>query len=197
MALAATGLLVALPTIGGAAERSPAEIVEAVCSKCHGPGGHGQSSLFPRLAGQQASYLERQLLAFRGRDRGDAHGRSYMWGIAGPLSDRQIHDLAQYLSAQPMAEHTASSAPDLVAKGKEIFEHGIASRAVPACAECHGHEGMGIEEIPSLAGQYRDYLYRQIQDFRGLLRRNEIMHDTTRNVTDEEALALAEYLSSR
>ena len=175
---------------------SAVETVRTVCSKCHGPGGSGGSELFPRLAGQQAAYLERQLKSFRGRDRADSHARSYMWGIARPLTDSQIHGLAVYLSSRPPIKGEASSDPQLAARGKEIFEKGIAERQIPVCADCHGRAAVGVEEIPRLAGQHRGYLYRQITEFRSLLRRNEIMHDNTRNVTDEEALAIAEYLSS-
>jgi len=191
--LAASG---AVPAHATESKPAPALVAE-VCSKCHGEEGKGQSSLFPRLAGQQAAYIERQLLAFRGRERGDAHARSFMWGVAGPLSDAQIHDLAVHLSARPTVERTPSDDPTLAARGKLIFDQGIPSRGVPACADCHGKDAMGVEEVPRLARQYKEYLYRQILDFRSRMRRNEIMRDNLKNVTDEEALALAEYLSSK
>ena len=180
-----------------AADGSAASTVKAVCAKCHGPNGSGTSPLFPRLAGQQAAYLERQLRQFRERSRGDAHARAYMWGIAKPLSDVEIHNLATYLAARPPAKPSEPVNPELAARGREIFEHGVAERNVPACANCHGRQAQGMQEIPRLAGQHRDYIYRQIQEFRGLLRKDEIMHEQTKNVSDEEALAVAEYLSSK
>ena len=196
MAVIATLIAVAAGPAFAADGKSPAETVRTVCSKCHGPGGSGGSELFPRLAGQQLAYLERQLKSFRGRDRGDNHARAYMWGIARPLSDAQIHGLAAYLSSRPVVKGAPSTDPDLAARGKELFEKGVAERQIPACADCHGRNAAGVEEIPRLAGQHRGYLYRQITEFRSLLRRNEIMHDNTKNVSDEEALAIAEYLSS-
>ncbi len=195
--LIALGLLVFLAAPAAmAAEKRPVETVKTVCSKCHGPDGRGVSELFPRLAGQQAAYLERQLKAFRGRDRGDTHARSYMWGVAGAMSDAAIHGLATYLGSRPAPKGEPSADSALVARGKEIFEKGVAERGVPICAECHGAAATGMEEIPRLAGQYRDYLYRQIREFRGLLRRNDVMHDQTKAISDEEALAVAEYLST-
>jgi len=196
LAVAAALAACAGPALALAADAKPATTVRNVCSKCHGPGGSGGSGLFPRLAGQQAAYLERQLKSFRGHDRADEHARSYMWGVARPLTDAQIHGLAVYLSSRPAVKSTPSSDPALAARGRQLFEKGVAERQIPACIDCHGPTAGGVEEIPRLAGQHRDYLYRQITQFRGLLRRNEIMHDNTKNVSDEEALALAEYLSS-
>ena len=49
-----------------------------VCSSCHGPEGHSISSTFPRLAGQQKDYIERQLRAFRDHTRADPHALTYM-----------------------------------------------------------------------------------------------------------------------
>ena len=196
LAVAAALAACAGPALALAADAKPADTVRSVCSKCHGPGGSGGSGLFPRLAGQQAAYLERQLKSFRGHDRADDHARSYMWGVARPLTDAQIHGLAVYLSLRPAVKGSPAGDPQLAARGKALFEKGVPDREIPACIDCHGATAAGVEEIPRLAGQHRDYLYRQITQFRGLLRRNEIMHDNTKNVSDEEALALAEYLSS-
>ena len=50
-----------------------------VCATCHGPRGNSTSPAFPRLAGQQAPYIEAQLVSFRGRTRGDPAAQAYMW----------------------------------------------------------------------------------------------------------------------
>lgn len=180
-----------------AADQWAAKTVKTVCSKCHGPDGTGNSPMFPRLAGQQEAYLLHQLVLFRARARADAHARAYMWGISSPLNDEQIAQLAHYLSTRKPAKPTPPENTQLAAAGEEIFEKGVPARSVPACRDCHGATGTGMLEIPRLAGQYRDYLYREIQEFRGLLRRSDIMHDQTKSITDEEALAVAEYMSSR
>lgn len=194
--LASLASMIALPQ-AFAADQWAANTVKTVCSKCHGPEGVGNSPMFPRLAGQQEAYLTHQLVLFRARSRADAHARAYMWGISSPLNDQQIAQLAHYLSTRKRAKPTPPENPQLAAAGQEIFEKGVPARSVPACRDCHGAEGTGMLEIPRLAGQYRDYLFRAVQEFRGLLRRSEIMHDQTKNVTDEEALAVAEYMSSK
>ena len=73
---------------GGVAERSvPA------CAACHGPNGAGIPVQYPRLGGQQADYVEAQLLAFRS---GARHNNPDMSAIAAKLSDREIKALADY-----------------------------------------------------------------------------------------------------
>ncbi len=67
----------------------------AACMGCHGPGGHGIPPNYPRLSGQQAAYLEKQLLAFKSGDR--VH--DIMNPIAFRLSEDQIRDLSLYISS--------------------------------------------------------------------------------------------------
>ncbi len=75
---------------GGIAERSiPA------CSGCHGPGGAGIPSQYPRLAGQHSDYVEAQLTAFRS---GLRHNNPAMTGVAAKLNDREIKALSDYVA---------------------------------------------------------------------------------------------------
>jgi cytochrome c553 len=71
-----------------------AEYSVTACMACHGPDGKGLQPNFPRLSGQYASYIEKQLLAFKDGSRSD----SMMNGIAFPLSTKQIKDLSVYIS---------------------------------------------------------------------------------------------------
>ncbi|WEJ70031.1 c-type cytochrome [Pseudomonas sp. PSE14] len=67
------------------------------CFSCHGPSAIGGGP-FPRLAGQQAAYLEAQLHAWRKGERsGDPDGM--MAAIAQRLNDKDITALASYLAA--------------------------------------------------------------------------------------------------
>lgn len=180
-----------------AADDGAARLVRDVCSKCHGPDGVSQSPLFPRLAGQQVEYVEAQLHQFRDRSRGDPHAQAYMWGIAGPLSDNQIHQLAQYFAGKtPGPAATASDAAQ-VARGKEIFFNGDPDHEVPVCASCHGEHAEGQGPVPRLAGQNFDYLYRQLRDFRSELRVNETMHANVMSLPDQDAAAVSAYLSAQ
>ena len=71
-----------------------AEFSVTPCMACHQPDGKGLQPLFPRLAGQHATYIEKQLLDFKTGTRKDA----MMNGIAFPLSEEQIKNLALYIS---------------------------------------------------------------------------------------------------
>jgi len=64
------------------------------CMACHGPNGKGVAPTFPRLAGQHASYIEKQLRTFKDGTRSDP----MMTGITESLTDQQIKDLALYIS---------------------------------------------------------------------------------------------------
>ena len=65
------------------------------CQDCHGADGAGLAS-FPRLAGQHASYLARQLQAFAGGHRSSG---SPMHGIARDLPQADADALAAYLQS--------------------------------------------------------------------------------------------------
>lgn len=74
-------------------EGVPAQDVPA-CSACHGDKGQG-NQVFPRLAGQRRSYLEKQLEAFTSNLREN----EIMHENARHLSARQISDVTAYLSS--------------------------------------------------------------------------------------------------
>jgi len=136
-----------------------------VCSTCHGMTGNAASPNFPRLAGQQAAYLEEQLKNFRDGQRTDKEGQQYMWGLSRKMSDEQIKALAEYFAKQTpelnVTERTSS-----LAEGKTIFESGIPEKGVPACMACHGPNGEGIAAFPRLAGQHQNYVARQMKVFK-------------------------------
>ncbi len=174
-------------------------LVSNACSKCHGDTGLSVSPLFPILAAQQTSYIETQLKLFRQRGRSDPRARAFMWGIARGLTDDQIEGVAQYFASQAPVRATASSNPALHEKGKLIYENGVPARGVIACSTCHGPnaEGQGDNAFPRLAGQHRDYLATELQQFRGRLRENDVMQGVAANLADDEISAVAEYLASK
>lgn len=70
----------------------------AACSSCHGPAAHGTETL-PRLAGQQALYLENQLKDFNKRSR--TNDSAVMHAVASKLTELEIKALAEYLASMP------------------------------------------------------------------------------------------------
>ncbi len=71
--------------------------ISETCQACHGREGNlVLQEDYPKLAGQHADYLAHALRAYR--DGGREH--AIMQGIAGPLSDRDIRDLAAWYASQ-------------------------------------------------------------------------------------------------
>ena len=69
-ALAVAALPAASGSAASAAEMARAEeIVQGKCFMCHGIDGESSSPLFPRLAGQHAAYVARQLAVIQARRR--------------------------------------------------------------------------------------------------------------------------------
>lgn len=165
-----------------------------VCSSCHGFGGRSTSPTFPRLAGQRADYIEAQLKAFRDHTRADPHAHTYMWGMAAHLSDSLIHGIALYYAAQAPVPGTPSD-PAEMAAGQKIFQHGISG--VPPCQSCHGEHAQGMGPIPRLAGQHRDYLVEQLQNFASNARANVIMHANSKPLTEDEIHQVTAYIAAQ
>jgi cytochrome c553 len=166
-----------------------------VCGTCHGPQGNSVQPKFPRLAGQNANYLVAQLKNFRGQSRGDPDAISYMWGMAGPLTDETIDALGKYYSTQRVvSERVADSAE--IARGRDIYEKGVTSEGVPACAACHGPDAHGLADFPRLAGQHSQYVLKQLSSFQSNMRNVAVMHGVAQSLRLPEMRAVAAYVES-
>ncbi len=167
-----------------------------VCGTCHGPRGNSQQPKFPHLAGQSANYLVAQLKAFRGQTRGDPDALGYMWGMASQLDDTTIDALAKYYSSQ-RPESARSRDPAEVARGREIYLHGVESEGVPACASCHGPDARGLADFPRLAGQHAQYVLKQLASFQSNMRNVAVMHGVAQNLRAAEMESVAAYLEGQ
>ena len=178
------------------ARATAVRLAVGVCGTCHGPRGISQQPKYPRLAGQNANYLAAQLKAFHAQTRGDPDAIGYMWGMAGNLEDSTIDALAQYYAGQP-AGTGRSGDPVLVARGKVIYEQGLAAVGVPACAACHGPDGHGMGDFPRLAGQHAQYVLKQLHSFQSNMRNVAVMHGVAQGLKTEEMSAVAAFLESQ
>jgi len=180
-----------------AQEQDANKTVVTACSKCHGIDGNSTSPNHPKLAGQHKEYLLAQLRAFRDQSRKDPDAHTDMWVIGGRLDDKMMVKLADYFSSQKPTRGTPGDA-QRVAKGKVIYERGIKSKDVPACAFCHGRDAQGIAVFPRLAGQHAQYLVKQIKVFHTDDRPNlaVTMKSVVQRLSDEEAEQVAAYLQS-
>lgn len=75
----------------------------AACSSCHGENGVGNGLIYPRIAGQYAPYLERQLHKWK-RGQRDGDPLNVMERIAKGMSVEDIRAVSIYLAAvDPLA----------------------------------------------------------------------------------------------
>lgn len=95
IAVAGSILMVSASVSMAAGDAAAGKAKAAVCAGCHGAKGVSAAPMFPNLAGQKAAYLEKQLKAFRSGTRKDPT----MSGMAKPLSDADIANLAAYFSS--------------------------------------------------------------------------------------------------
>ena len=109
------------------------------CALCHAfTGGSDSSGAFPRVAGQPALYLARQLRDFASGVRSNA----IMSPIARSLSSENIDDVAAYYAtAEARFPPLASADPQLIKRGKELAEAGNRAKGIPSCGACHGAAG--------------------------------------------------------
>ncbi len=135
----------------------------APCLACHGPQGEGNQVLnAPRLAGQNAWYLSRQLRHFREGVRGaheqDVFGKQ-MVAFAGLLDEDTTRNVMAYLATLPQVSAPVTMSGDVV-RGEKLY--------VANCAACHGNEAEGIwaTNAPRLAQLGDWYISTQLANFR-------------------------------
>lgn len=69
------------------------------CAACHGPVGQGNPGvMYPRLGGQNATYVAAQLTAYKNGTRGSKGPGLIMQDVASKLTDEEIQALASYVS---------------------------------------------------------------------------------------------------
>lgn len=169
-------------------------LATTVCAACHGADGNSVLTANPKLAGQHAEYIRRQLAAFKANERKAAA----MNGVAAALSDDDMRNLAAYFAGQKPSAGTAHDA-ELVVQGQKLYRGGNAEKGVPACAGCHSPDGAGIPvQYPRLAGQHTEYTLNQLKAFRAGERASGLsgmMKTIASRLDDHQMAALAEYIA--
>lgn len=173
------------------------EVANAVCSACHALDGNSTITVNPKLAGQDAAYLLKQLTDYA-RPTSDKNARvnSVMSGILAGVSEADRVHVTAYYAAQ---EHRpgVSRNRDALELGQRIYRAGIPERSVPACNGCHSPSGAGIPiQYPRLAGQHAEYTEAQLKAFHDGTRRNNLpMAQIASRLTEAEMRAVADYVA--
>ncbi|MFO7646979.1 MULTISPECIES: c-type cytochrome [Halomonas] len=165
------------------------------CAACHGQEGISPSAAFPHLAGQQASYLAKQIMDIRDGNRVVAQ----MAGQVDDFSDQDAWDVARFYADQDANLGQADPDSELLARGEELYRAGDMSKGIPACAACHTPTGVGIGSAvyPALSGQFPEYTVSTLQDFAAGERANDpanIMRDIAAKMSDADMEAVANYV---
>jgi cytochrome c553 len=171
------------------------QIASQVCAPCHGADGNSTIAVNPRLAGQSAEYLVKQLTDLA-KPAGDKTGREnpVMSAMAMALSEADRRNVAAWFSSRAPQASLARD-KELAELGQRIYRSGIAEKAVPACAGCHGPTGGGLPVLyPRIGGQFSEYLAAQLKALREGSRRNNLpMQQIAFRLSDPEINAVADY----
>lgn len=158
------------------------EDINEMCAGCHGEFGEGgKQGEYPRIAGQPYQFLVDQLVLFRERKRPNLAMVEYVDDRQMP--DPEIRDVSAYLAQitlRTRLDPVDENAPGFDAfarlqEAKRVLQIGRAEGDVAAgeklykkeCSSCHGRDGMGDAQgtVPLLAGQYTNYLWRQVDKY--------------------------------
>ncbi len=165
------------------------------CNWCHGTAAQGYTPA-PRLAGQRAPYLERQLASFHSHARDNPFSQMYMWGAAATLTPQLARYLADYFSALP-PKAANDGDRERVPFGETIYQEGMPDSNIVACVVCHGPNAEGVRGIPRLGGLAYGYLKRRLEQWgQGYhVAAGPPMPDIAGKLSRDQIEALASYLS--
>jgi len=188
------GLFVAVGAAHGAGDAAAGKEKVASCQGCHGEDGNSTNPEWPKLAGQHAEYIAKQLGDFKTGARKDPT----MTAMAASLSATDMADLGAYFSGQDIKVGTVDGG--LARRGERIYRGGNPVSGVPACIGCHGPSGNGnpTAKFPALGGQHKAYIEKTLKDFKYGTRANdlnEMMRDIAVKMSDGEISVVAEYIS--
>ncbi len=164
--------LLAAPAV--AADLEKGKEINGTCAACHGEFGQGgKKGEYPRIAGQRAAYIADQLRSFRARTR--VNIPMFPYTQERELPDEDIKDVAEYLAGieLPTRMPTFKGDEDALTRLNMVEKVMIIPRAEgdvdnggriyqKNCVTCHGKTGLGRGKFPMLAGQYTNYLKRQM-----------------------------------
>ncbi len=166
----------------------------AVCAGCHGADGNSPAPNFPKLAGQDAAYVAKQLADYKSGARKDP----IMAGMAAGLSKKDMEDLGAFYSIQKRTPGMASGNAETLKKGERLYRGGNAKFGVTACMSCHGPSGAGIPpRFPAVGGQHAAYSQKQLADFKSGARNNDsnVMTMIAFRMSEAEIRAVSEYMA--
>lgn len=166
------------------------EMAFVACQGCHRKDASGRTSgAYPRLSGQHATVLMKQISDIRSGRRNNPKMEPYVEDhLAAP---EDIADIATYLETLPISTENGKGPGANLAAGKEIYDRD--------CVECHGKNGEGsaAKFFPMVAAQHYRYLLRELRFIRDGDRGNSNpdMVKVIKSYRDAQLEALADYMA--
>jgi len=163
------------------------------CAVCHGADGNSINPIWPKLAGQHASYITKQLKNFKEGDRVNAQ----MTAMVAALSQQDMEDLGSYFEGQQ--NNLGYAKPGSIDLGQKIYRAGDSNTGLPACMACHGPAGSGNPGAlyPAIRGQHTEYTATQLKMFKSGERNNDVnsvMRSIAVLMTEAQISAVSEYI---
>ena len=174
------------------------------CISCHGVHGEGNAAAgFPRIAGQPAFYLNRQMASFA-----DGHrDNPIMSPSAKAMTPQQMKDSSAYYASlqtpQEAGAPPAGAAPDAAAleRARVLASIGDEAKQVQSCANCHGPAGRGeAPSYPYLAGQHAAYFTAAMAEWKSGTRKTDAsgqMPSIAQRLNDQDVAGLAAWFASQ
>ena len=158
-----------------------------ICVACHGRNGNSENASFPILAGQSWRYIYIELKDFKEGRRSDPS----MSPIAADLSGDDMIALGNFFAAQKPLPIKFNADPARIAAGKKISDAVL-------CPMCHLGGFVGQNEIPRVAGQWPEYVEKQLRDFKTKRRTNDAgnMTSVAATLSDDDIVNLAHYIAN-
>jgi cytochrome c553 len=175
------------------------EIASTVCAACHNPDGNSVQPANPKLAGQHAEYLFKQMKEFKAAEgKQPVRVNAVMNGMIAAYNEDQMRDLAAHFAAQTQIGEKARNRETIEA-GQKLYRAGNMAKGLPACAACHGPAGAGIPaQYPRIGGQFAEYIEAQLKAFRDDARANDpnrMMRMVAIKMTDAEIKVVSDYIA--
>jgi cytochrome c553 len=185
-----SALACALPTQAqqlDATQMATARTKAQVCFACHGPDGNSTVGEYPILAGQSWRYIYIELKDFKEGRRKDEQ----MSPMAAQLSTEDMMLLGEFFAAQKQAPIKIQVDSAKVDAGRKISDAVL-------CPMCHLGGFVGQNEIPRVAGQWPQYIKKQLADFKARRRTNDAgnMTSIAATLSDADIENLSQYIGN-
>lgn len=160
------------------------------CAPCHRKDASGRvNGSTPRLSGQHASVIIKQILDIRGGRRANEAMKAVLDDPA--INPQMVADIAAYLQGLPITGAIGKGPGKDLARGRTLYDRD--------CAGCHGANGEGraVKFYPMVAAQHYAYLLREMNLIRTGERRNSDpeMVKVIKPYSPDDLQAVADYMA--